>query len=173
MDVATAKMLAQYRAWGEKILYESVAALPAGELEKPHPTRFKSILGTLNHNLLIDLVWQAHIEGRDHGFKARDAMIYHDLPTLREAQRTASQWWVDWCSTQTDQSLEEPVHFDFIDGGDGVMTRGAILMHVVIHGSYHRGYVAQLYYEDSRKPPTTDLPVFLRQCSEATLSGKS
>ena len=71
MDVATATMLARYRAWGDKI-YDSVAALPPGEAEKPHRTRFKTIIGTLNHNLLIDLVWQAHIEGRDHGFKARN-----------------------------------------------------------------------------------------------------
>ena len=40
------------------------------------------------------------------------------------------------------------------------MTRAAILLHVVIHGSYHRGYIAEMFYEDSRKPPTTDLPVY-------------
>jgi uncharacterized damage-inducible protein DinB len=165
MDVATAKLLARYRAWGDKILYDSVAALPAGEAEKPHRTRFETIIGTLNHNLLIDLVWQAHIEGRDHGFKARDTVIHRDLSTLWAAQRAASQWWVDWCATQTDQSLEEPVRFRFIDGGDGVMTRGAILLHVVIHGSYHRGYIAEMFYEDSRKPPTTDLPVYFRDAA--------
>jgi len=162
MDVATATMLARYRLWGDKILYDSVAALPSGEAEKPHRTRFKSIIGTLNHNLLIDLVWQAHIEGRDHEFKARDLVVHHDLPNLWAAQQAAIQWWIDWCGTQTDRSLEEPVHFQFIDGGDGVMTRGAILLHVVIHGSYHRGYIAQMFYEDARKPPTTDLPVYIR-----------
>ena len=162
MDIATATMLARYRAWGDKILFDSVAALPPGEVEKPHRTRFKTIIGTLNHNLLIDLVWQAHIEGRDHGFTARDLVIHPDLPTLWAAQRAAGQWWIDWCGTQTDRSLEEPVRFRFIDGGDGVMTRSAILLHVVIHGSYHRGYVAEMFYEDGRKPPTTDLPVYFR-----------
>lgn len=162
MDVATARMLAQYRAWGDRVLYESVMALPPGDVVRPRRTRFESVAGTLNHILLIDLVWQAHLEGRDHGFTRRDQMIHPDLQALWPAQRAANQWWVDWCSTQTDRSLEEPVAFTFIGGGEGTLTRGAILAHVVIHGSYHRGHVAEMYYEDSRVPPVTDLPVYMR-----------
>ncbi len=55
------------------------------------------------------------------------------------------------------------MRFRFIDGGDSTMTRGAILLHVVNHGSYHRGWIAEMFFEVPRKPPTTDLPVFLRE----------
>jgi uncharacterized damage-inducible protein DinB len=37
-----------------------------------------------------------------------------------------------------------------------------MLLHVVNHSTYHRGYVADMLYESGSRPPTLDLPVFLR-----------
>jgi len=165
MDVSTAKLFARYRAWADRLTYDSVAALPPGEATKERPTLFKTIIGTLNHNLLIDRVWQAHIEGRDHGFKARNVMIHADLAALWTAQQVMNQWWIDWSVAQTAQSLDEPVRFKFIDGGESTMTRGAILLHVVNHGSYHRGWIAEMFFDVPRPPPATDLPVFLREAT--------
>jgi uncharacterized damage-inducible protein DinB len=59
--------------------------------------------------------------------------------------------------------LEEKVSFTLIGGNPGVMTRGEILLHVVNHTSYHRGFVADLFYQVPSRPPATDLPVFLRE----------
>ena len=162
MDIGTASLFARYRAWADRLTYDSVAALPPGEAEKPRPTLFKTIIGTLNHNLLIDMVWQAHIEGREHGFKARNVVIHPDFAGLWTAQQAMNRWWIDWAAAQTDKSLDEPVRFRFIDGGDSTMTRGAILLHVVNHGTYHRGWIAEMFYAMAHKPPATDLPVFLR-----------
>jgi uncharacterized damage-inducible protein DinB len=163
MDVATAALFARYRAWADHLTYDSVAALPPGEATKPRETLFKTIIGTLNHNLLIDMVWQAHIEGRDHGFNARNVLLCAEFGDLWKAQQSMNQWWINWCAAQTDSSLEEPVPFRFIDGGDSVMTRGAILLHVVNHGSYHRGWIAEMFYDIRCRPPATDLPVFLHE----------
>src|SRR5262249_16304753 len=58
---------------------------------------------------------------------------------------------------------DEKVTFTLIGGNQGVMTRGEILLHVVNHTSYHRGFVADLFYQVPARPPTTDLPVFLRE----------
>jgi uncharacterized damage-inducible protein DinB len=62
----------------------------------------------------------------------------------------------------TDAALEQKVNFTFVGGGQGVMTRGEILLHVVNHTTYHRGFVADLFYQIPALPPITDLPVFLR-----------
>ena len=42
------------------------------------------------------------------------------------------------------------------------MTRGDMLLHVVNHKTYHRGYVADMLCQVPARPPTMDLPVFLR-----------
>src|SRR6185295_8701915 len=59
-------------------------------------------------------------------------------------------------------ALGEKVKFTFVGGGEGAMTRGEMLQHLVNHTSYHRGFVAQMMYEVPARPPTTDLTVFLR-----------
>jgi len=63
----------------------------------------------------------------------------------------------------SDAVLDEEVGFILIGGTRGVMTRGEILLHVVNHTSYHRGFVADLFYQVPARPPTTDLPVYLRE----------
>ena len=49
LNTDTARMLAHYKAWADKVMFDGVAALPPGEAEKERKTLFKSIIGTLNH----------------------------------------------------------------------------------------------------------------------------
>jgi hypothetical protein len=62
---------------------------------------------------------------------------------------------------------DQVVHFRFVDGGAGAMTRGDMLLHVVNHKTYHRGYVADMFCQASSRPPAMDLPVFLRDVPSA------
>jgi uncharacterized damage-inducible protein DinB len=45
------------------------------------------------------------------------------------------------------------------------MTRGEILLHVVNHATYHRGWVAEMFFQVPARNPATDLPVYLRELS--------
>jgi uncharacterized damage-inducible protein DinB len=150
-----------YRLWADQRTFDAVAALPPGELVKQRPTPLKSMIGTLNHIYLIDLVWQAHLEGRDHGFAARDLVLHDSLPELWQAQQEIDRWYIDWSGKQSVQSLAEIVRFRFIDGGRGAMTRGDILLHVVNHATFHRGWVAEMFFHVPARNPTTDLAVYL------------
>jgi uncharacterized damage-inducible protein DinB len=163
MDVSTARQLARYRAWAEKLTYEAVAALPRGEAETERPTLFKTIIGTLNRNYLIDRVWQAHVEGRDHGVSARNLMLHAELSELWAAQQDMNRWWIEWSATQSAIGLTETVRFCFIGGDESTMARGAILLHVVNHATYHRGWIADMFFQVPAKNPTTDLPAFPRE----------
>ncbi len=155
------RMLAKYRAWADKLTFDAVAALPAGGASKERPTLFKSIIGTLNHNHVVDLIWQAHLEGRPHGFKARNLLLYPDLADLWREQQRFNDWFIDWAEAQSEASFDEIVRFNFVSGEAGAMTRGDILLHVVNHATYHRGWVAEMFFAGPAKNPTTDLPVYL------------
>lgn len=97
-------------------MFDGVAALPPGEAEKEHKTLFQTMIGTLNHIYVVDLIWQAHLEGRAHGFKARNVVVHPDLAALRAAQEKLNDWIIDWAKAQTDATLEEPVPFTFGNG---------------------------------------------------------
>ncbi len=164
--LSNARMLTRYNAWADKLFFDAVAALPPGEATKERTTLFKSIVHTLNHNYVIDRIFQAHLEGREHGYTARNTT---DTPTLDElwaAQKAIDEWYVAWSERMTEPALEEKIRFTFVGGGEGVMTRNEILLHIVNHTSYHRGFAADLFFQVPARPPTTDLPVYLRDAHQ-------
>ena len=156
------RMLARYNAWANRMIFDAVAALPPGEAIKPRQTIFRNIVHTLNHNYVIDRIFQAHLEGRPHGYTARNTQDHPPLDELRRAQEEIDAWYVAWADGVSDAALEEVVPFAFVGGGEGRMTRMEILLHLTNHTTYHRGYVADLFYQVPARPPTTDLTVYLR-----------
>lgn len=165
INVRTARMLADYKRWANLRLFDSLVALPPGEVNKERESVFKNMVGTLNHIYVVDCIWQAHLEGRGHGFKTSHDLLHPDLAELRMAQKDIDRWYCDWSARQTDVSLDKPVEFTFVSGESGTMSAGAMLMHVVNHASYHRGWVIQMYFEIPAMPPVTDLPVYLREAA--------
>ena len=155
-------MLARYNAWANKLIFEAVAALPPGEAEKPRQSLFRNMVHMLNHNYVIDRIFQAHLEGRAHGYSARNTPDHPPLGELWRAQQEIDAWYVAWSDSLTSAAADEKVSFAYVGGGEGVMTRGEILLHIVNHTSYHRGFVADLFFQVPARPPTTDLTVFLR-----------
>lgn len=156
------RMLTRYTAWANARLFETLAALPAGEAAARRATGFGTMVSTLSHAWVVDQIWQAHLEGRPHGHTTRNTATELPLDEVRAGQAALDRWYVAYADGLTDAAHEEMVNFHFVDGGAGAMTRGDILLHVVNHKTYHRGYVADMLYLAGARPPVMDLPVFLR-----------
>jgi uncharacterized damage-inducible protein DinB len=161
LNTKTARMLAHYKAWADKVMFDGIASLPPGEAAKERKTLFKTMIGTLNHIYVVDLIWQAHLEHREHGFKARNVLVHPELPALWAAQQKVNDWIIDWAKAQSDAALDEDVPFTFVNGNKAAMKRGEMFLHLVTHGSYHRGWVAEMFFEAGARPPQPDLSVFL------------
>lgn len=158
----TIRTLTRYNAWADKLIYAAVAELPEGEATKPRNTLFGSIALLLNHNYVIDRIFQAHLTGGEHGYTARNTPDHPPLNELWQAQSALDDWYIAWSDRATPVELDERVEFTFVGGGEGAMTRAQMVLHIVNHTSYHRGFVADLFYQVPARPPTTDLPVYLR-----------
>jgi uncharacterized damage-inducible protein DinB len=160
-----ARMLTRYNHWANRLIFDAVAGLPPGEATRERQSLFKNMVHTLNHNYVIDLIWQAHLEGRDHGFAARNTPDHPPLEELWRKQKEVDAWYIAWSDRLSESALAGKVRFTLIGGNEGTMTRAEILLHIVNHTSYHRGFVGDLFYQvpGSHRPPTTDLPVYLRE----------
>jgi uncharacterized damage-inducible protein DinB len=156
------QMLTRYRSWVDRLLFQALSQLSEAALTAPQPIVFGSLLRTLNHVHCMDQVWQAHLLGVPHGFTSRNPEDCPAFAPLRGAQQHIDDWYVRYAQTLSERDAEAVVRFRFIGGGPGEMSRGDILLHVVNHATYHRGHVAAMMYGLSLPPPTTDLPVFLR-----------
>ena len=154
--------LTRYKAWANSLLFSALSELPEHELTAGRPIVFGSILRTLNHVYAMDQVWQAHLQGVAHDLTTRNPEDWPPLDKLRVFQQAIDKWYIDYADSLREAEHDERVAFTFIGGTDGSMSREAILLHVVNHATYHRGHVADMMYECSMNPPTTDLPVFLK-----------
>ena len=156
-----------YMQWANQVFYQFCTELSADELSATRPMLFDSILHLLNHVYAMQLVWQAHLLDKPHGFTSRrpaetDVL---DFATLRSQQIELDAWYVDYAGGLSVAQQAESVSFEFIDGCNGVMTRAEILQHVANHASYHRGHIEGVFHQLGVGPPTTDMPVFLRLCT--------
>ena len=156
------RMLTRYKAWANESVFSMMRALPLEEVTRPRQTRFGNMIHTLNHVYVIDRVFQAHLLGHAHGYTARNTPTHPPLPTLHEAVQLLDRWYVDCADALLPAQLDEPIEFEFIGGGSGTMTRQEMLLHIVNHGTYHRGFVGDMMYQAGVTPEATDLPVFLR-----------
>lgn len=155
--------LMRYKQWANDLLFTAAAKLTDMELTVSRPIVFGSIIRTLHHTYAMDLVWQAHLQGIEHGFTTRNPGDCPTLETLSVNQRDMDEWYINYVDILSSRDANETVNFTFIGGGAGTMTRKDILLHVVNHGTYHRGNITGMMYECSIEPPTTDYPVFLKQ----------
>jgi len=158
-------MLTRYNAWANARLFDALAALPAGEVTARRNHGTHSMVGTLAHAWVVDRIWQAHLQGRAHGYSARQPEVEPALMQLQQDQGEMDRWYIRYADGLEAPARDEVLHFQFVDGGAGAMRRGDMLLHVVNHKTYHRGYVADMLYQAGSRPPVMDLPVFLRDAA--------
>lgn len=161
-SVQDLRMLTQYTAWANVLLYESLVRESEATLSLDRKARPGGIVGVLGHIYVVGLIWKAHLTRSEHGFTSRRLENSMPLNELRRAQAGLDAWYVQFAESQTTESLGENLSFMFVGGGGGVMSVGEMLLHVVNHSTYHRGYVADMLYESGSTPPTMDLPVYIR-----------
>src|SRR2546430_8004508 len=122
MTPAEAQTLARYNAWANRLIFDAVAALPEGEAARERKSLFRNMVHTLNHNYVIDLIWQAHLEGRAHGFSARNTPDHPPLAELWAKQQLLDRWYLDWSDAQSELYLQEKMSFTLVGGTPGLMS---------------------------------------------------
>ena len=165
----TLRKLMRYKEWADRLLFQSLARVPPDQLARPQPIVFGSLLRTLNHVYAMDEVWRAHLSGRPHGFTTRNPQDCPGFAELRTGQADMDAWYVGYADNLDEALCDQEVRFEFIGGNPGAMSRRDMLLHVVNHGTYHRGHVADMMYLLNVQPPTTDFPVFLRNAGATEL----
>lgn len=162
-ELTNLETLVKYKSWADEIFYQAISKLPDEALRQERRMLFGNILSLLNHIYSMDVVWKAHLEGVPHNFKTRNpasSLSFHDL---RTSQTAINAWYENYINNLPTETYREMVSFTFIGGGSGEMRRFEIIQHVVNHASYHRGHIEGVLYQMLIEPPTTDIPVFLRE----------
>ena len=161
-DLSTVHRMTAYMAWADDVMLKNVEQLPEAELTAPRDTLFKSISGTFDHTLVVGEIFLAHLEGRAHPHYTRQRKEARPFCDVARGLREMNGVYVGLARSWTDVALAETIKFTFVGGGKGIMTREDILLHLVNHSTYHRGFVSTLLYPLRTDGAANDLTVFLR-----------
>ncbi|MBT9491005.1 MAG: DinB family protein [Paucibacter sp.] len=151
--------LIAFKAWANGDLFPLVMSLGAQTQaqERHNATR------VLNHVYVVDQIFQANLQGQPHGFSSLNTPETPQLQQLFAAQIAADEWLAHYVDGLDDKALSEALAFSFVDGKAGCMTRAEMLMHLVTHGSYHRGAVGRILFQAGVQPPPETLTTFLHR----------
>lgn len=156
------RMMTHYMAWANGVMLSSVSRLPDAEIVKPRQALFGNIAHTFNHIVVVEKIFQAHLEGKAHSFAARNTESSPPFVEVREQLEKMDQYYVALAANLCEEELNEVIKFTFVGGGAGSMTRLEILLHLVNHATYHRGFISDMLYQIPHQAGANDLTVFLR-----------
>ena len=127
--------LIDVKRWADRGLYEVVGR----NLDRLPSEDASIMLRVLDHIHVVDRIFQHHLQGLPHGFTAARSTKIPDFETLASGTREVDDWYAFYVSGLTEEEFEQPVDFVFTSGKPARMKRGEIILHVCLHGTYHRG----------------------------------
>jgi len=124
-------------------------------------------LRVLNHTYAVDRIFAANLRRAAHGYTSPNPGQAPSLEELSAAIKTSDQWYIEYVSGLDEAQLAETIDFTFTDGLPGHMSRDEMLMHVTVHGEYHRGQISLIMMQNSIAPPADGFTSYLHK-SEAS-----
>jgi uncharacterized damage-inducible protein DinB len=117
----------------------------------------------LNHTHAVDRIFAANLRRAEHGCTSPNPGQAPSLEELSAAIKTSDQWYIDYVSGVGETQLAERIDFTFTDGLRGRMSREEMLMHVTVHGEYHRGQISLIMMQNSITPPGDGFTSYLHK----------
>jgi uncharacterized damage-inducible protein DinB len=127
--------LIDVKRWADRGLYDVVSrnfdCLTAEEAS--------IMLRIFDHIHVVDRIFQHHLQGLPHTFLAPRSEQMPELQALADSAKEVDDWYASYVGGLAEDDFEQPVDFIFTSGKPARMRRGEIILHVCLHGTYHRG----------------------------------
>jgi uncharacterized damage-inducible protein DinB len=149
-----------YTAWASRRLVEAAAQLSPEERARDFQTADHNVLGTLAHVFAADRIWLARVLNTPPATFITEAD--HSLSVLQNDWPALLERWQEWARGLTDESAQTMVEYN----RQGTMYRQPawqVVLHVVNHGTHHRGQVSGFLRTMGHTPPPLDLIAYYRE----------
>jgi len=149
-----------YSAWASRRLVDAAANLTADELTRDFSTSDKNVIGTLAHVFAGDRVWLSRVKGETPGpfITPEDRR----LEVLQNAWPPLQQRWNLFTDSLSDQDVLATISYKDTKGNAYQSALWQILLHLVNHGTHHRGQVSGFLRSMGQTPPPVDLIAYYR-----------
>jgi uncharacterized damage-inducible protein DinB len=151
-----------YHAWASGRLIDAASELNPQELTRDFATADHNVLGTLVHVYAADRIWLGRIEGNPPAHFLVPEQDMH-LAVLKSDWPALLERWKQWGALLTEDSIHRDISYKSTKGDAFVTPTWQIVLHVVNHGTHHRGQVSGFLRAMGRIPPSLELTAFYRE----------
>lgn len=149
----------QYKKWANSELL-MLGEKQLSQLPESDATFFIRIL---NHTTVVDSLFISRILGEPEQYSADNTVETPTLNELRQTMDSNDSWLIQYVESATAQELLRVVHFTFVDGDSGQLSVEEILLHLLTHGSNHRGMASRVLAENNLERPRDTFTRYLHQ----------
>jgi uncharacterized damage-inducible protein DinB len=157
IDAAFLGLQLDYSRWASERSLEAARPLTEEELARDVGTSYGGVLGTLAHVFQADRIWLSRLQGAPR-FALADPDETWTLDALAEAWTRTADGWREWVSGVSD--FEKVLDYKNLAGQSHSLPLWQVVLHVVNHGTYHRGQVTTMLRQLGYAPVSTDLHLF-------------
>lgn len=151
------RSMARNNLWSNSRLQQACARLSPEELTRDRGAFFGSILGTLNHILLVDRWYLGRLTGEVLQPPApRDTQLHTALGSLAAAQLASDRELIGFCDLLDPAGLARTVRWTTAEDRQCADPVHGVLAHLFLHQIHHRGQVHQMLCTTEVAAPQLD-----------------
>ncbi len=163
-------LMAKYNQLMNQRLIDASANLSQSALAEDKGAFFKSVIGSLNHIMVGDILWMKRFAThpanyqslrRLEGFEVPEgltAMLFSDLPTFSKVRAKLDGNLIEWCNELTENNLDTTLKYQDTKGVQHAQRFGDLILHLFLHQIHHRGQITTLLSQEGIDFGDTDLP---------------
>ncbi len=154
--LSTVEDFCRYNRRANRELYGACHKLSAEEWALPRKAFFGSILGTLNHILVMDRIWVDRFTGTESEHMERDAILHRGFDELWEARNKEDERMEEFVDTLTIAFLATRFRWQDLDGQYYNDQADVLVLHMFNHQTHHRGQIHDMLSQTGIEPPNLD-----------------
>ena len=166
MNPAEMVGLYEYNAWADRRVLEAAGALTSEQFAKPLGSSFSSARDTLGHIYGVEWLWLERFQGRSPS-AIPDSKDFETIEQLRARWTEFEPVLLNFVRGLTQEDLDHIMEYKTMKFGVYSNALWQSMLHLVNHGTYHRGQVTTILRQLGVQPIMTDLMHFYRERAKA------
>lgn len=158
--------LYEYNAWADRRALEASKALSKEQFSKPLGSSFPSVRDTLGHICGVEWLWLERFQGRSPS-AIPDAQEFDDIAGLAARWSNLEPALLNFVRGLRESDLDRVMEYKTMKFGTYRNPLWQSMLHLVNHGTYHRGQITTLLRQLGAQPILTDLMHFYRERAAA------
>lgn len=161
------RQLYDYNSWANHRSLGAAEKLSIEQFTRPMGSSFPSVRDTLAHVYGAEWIWLERFQGRSPS-ALPNVNQFPDVQTLRETWAELEQRMYSFVGGISQADLDRTLEYKTLRFGVYTNPLWQSMLHVINHGTYHRGQVTTLLRQLGAQPILLDLMHFYRERATAT-----